>query len=435
MGRLSQARKKAQAKQAEGVAVPQDDTSATPSLGDAAHADAVNPPSSAQMISQPGEANTGQANGGKSARAKAQKAKDKASAAPVPSAKNAQEGGAPGAEIPSPDAQPAAVLNEAAPATAEDAEEIAWVAATLAEIEETAASDSPKKIAPGKLPTSGLAEDILRDHPGPEPQKAPVSASRPSLPSSGLAEDILRAAEDASVPLAADMLHTLAQDASISATVAKANPDEPLEWGILEALSREEKANKAAGSRNLPSSGLADEILGMDAAAPVKRSLSLDEIHEFENFFDEEAVEESTQYVLFSIAREVFGVEIEKIREVLRVPVLTRVPNCGPDILGVFNLRGRIVPLFDLRNLLNLPRRKVDKDSRILILEAGSRLVSVLIDRVREVSRIDMRDIEPTPEEIALVDRNMVSAVARNQDQMIFLLDLRTVLGQRSLAN
>ncbi len=306
---------------------------------------------------------------------------------------------------PSPEPESAASAPEPDVHQADD--EAAWIARALAEAEaEIGGAPAVAEAAEGK------------------------SDGRIVLPASGLADDILAAwsaEQDESDTGAGAAVSPAAGEESFSFDDVF-DDAAGLQGSVLEAL-REEAAPGAL--RSMPSSGLAEDILQYVDAKPAQRSsLSLDEIHEFENFFEDEQQTEFAQYVLFSIGRETFGVDIAHVREIIRAPRITRVPNADRAVTGVFNLRGRIVPLFVLRSLLNLPSRALDRDSRVMVFESGARHVGMLIDGVREVARVDVRDIEPPPEEItSAVDRNLVTAVARYRDRVIFLLDMDSVLG------
>jgi purine-binding chemotaxis protein CheW len=125
---------------------------------------------------------------------------------------------------------------------------------------------------------------------------------------------------------------------------------------------------------------------------------------------------------------EVFALDIDRVQEIIRVPGVTRVPHVAGHVLGVCNLRGRIVPVMELRKLMRMPSRPLDRLSRILVLDFGGKQIGMLVDRANEVAHIRVSDIEPPPEEVRSVDRNLVTAVARLNARMVFILDLDQVL-------
>lgn len=312
---------------------------------------------------------------------------------------------------------------------------------------------APKPRSGKTLPASGLADEIL------VAEKPAISKAR-KLPSSGLAEDILGAAPETPAPrgaaapsgLADEILGAAAESDSLADAILNGFADEPPSQGglageVLAAMTGAplQAPNEAsldqgfeagvldvlldtprAAPRSLPSSGLAEDIL---PAKQGRATLALDEIHEFESFFEEERHEiEQLHLVLFRVATEQFAVEIDRVHEVIRVPAITRVPHLAAHIRGVVNLRGRIVPVMDLRLLMNLPPRAVDRMSRIMVLDLAKKQIGVLVDLVSEVLHVSVADVEPPPDEMRAIDRNLVTAVARAEKRMIFILDMDKVL-------
>jgi len=138
--------------------------------------------------------------------------------------------------------------------------------------------------------------------------------------------------------------------------------------------------------------------------------------------------EELYQLVNFDIANEEFGVDILKVQEIIRVLEVTRVPNCPAFVEGVINLRGKIVPVVDLRLRFNLPQIEKDNNTRIIVVELEEKTVGFLVDRVKEVIRIETAIIEPPPELVTNVQTRYITGVAKLEDRLLILLDLDRVL-------
>ncbi len=134
------------------------------------------------------------------------------------------------------------------------------------------------------------------------------------------------------------------------------------------------------------------------------------------------------QLVSFLIENEEFGVDILNVQEIIRPVDITRVPNAPAFVEGVINLRGRIVPVVDLRKRFNLPRRERDKNSRIIVVELGDKIVGFMVDAVREVLRVDASVIEPPPELAIGIDAHYITGVAKLDDRLLILLDLERIL-------
>jgi len=139
------------------------------------------------------------------------------------------------------------------------------------------------------------------------------------------------------------------------------------------------------------------------------------------------------QLVSFVIQNEEFGVDILKVQEIIRPMDITRVPNAPTFVEGVINLRGRIVPIVDLRARFGLPPRAQDKDTRIVVVELHEQVTGFMMDAVKEVIRVDEDVIEPPPELAIGVDTEYLKGVAKLDDRLLILLDLEEVLSDDEL--
>lgn len=134
------------------------------------------------------------------------------------------------------------------------------------------------------------------------------------------------------------------------------------------------------------------------------------------------------QLVSFVIENEEFGVDILKVQEIIRPIEITRVPNAPVFIEGVINLRGRIVPIVDMRRRFDLPEREKDKDTRIVVVELRNKVVGFVMDAVKEVIRVERSVIEPPPDLAVGIDAQYIKGVAKLDDRLLILLDLEEVL-------
>lgn len=140
------------------------------------------------------------------------------------------------------------------------------------------------------------------------------------------------------------------------------------------------------------------------------------------------------QLVSFSLGSEEFGVEIGMVQEIVRMPEITRIPRTPEFVEGVVNLRGKIIPVVDLRKRFRLPALAPNKSSRIVIMSVKSRTVGMVVDAVSEVLRLDSGAIEPPPEMVAAsVDVSFLKGIATHAGRLLILLDLEQVLNQEEL--
>lgn len=134
------------------------------------------------------------------------------------------------------------------------------------------------------------------------------------------------------------------------------------------------------------------------------------------------------ELVGFTIANEFFALEINSIREIIKVNDITRVPNTPNYIKGVINLRGKVIPIIDMRKKLNLKQIDYDKNTRIIILEFNNMIVGIIVDSVREVLRIDSSVTEPPPAVVKGGASDYISAVGKLDDKLINILNLDYLL-------
>ena len=134
------------------------------------------------------------------------------------------------------------------------------------------------------------------------------------------------------------------------------------------------------------------------------------------------------QMVVFSIGKELYGVGIDAVHEIVKVPDITEVPDAPAFLEGVINLRGKIVPVVDLRKRMKLDSKEKTKSSRVLITENEGRLVGLLVDAVSEVLKIQPDAVEAPPEMISSIGVQYITGVAKVEGRLIIILDLRKVL-------
>ncbi len=134
------------------------------------------------------------------------------------------------------------------------------------------------------------------------------------------------------------------------------------------------------------------------------------------------------QLVTFSIGEEEFGIDILKVQEIIRMVAITKVPKAPSFVEGVINLRGKVIPVIDLRKRFGMSSREHDKDTRIMVIEICSMIVGFVVDAVSEVLRIPQDTIEPPPPVVAGIESDYISGVGKLADRLLILLDLDRLL-------
>lgn len=144
--------------------------------------------------------------------------------------------------------------------------------------------------------------------------------------------------------------------------------------------------------------------------------------------------EELLQLVSFKIADAEFGVDILRVQEINKMMDLTIVPNTPSFIEGVVNLRGRIIPVLNLRTKLGLDAKEYDSETRIIVVELDDKTIGFIVDEVKEVLRIPKSITEPPPEIVAGVDSDYITAIGKLEDRLLILLDLTKILSNAEKA-
>ena len=141
-------------------------------------------------------------------------------------------------------------------------------------------------------------------------------------------------------------------------------------------------------------------------------------------------MEKDHQVVGFRIGNETYGVRIGSVREIVRVPEITTVPNAPEAIEGVINLRGKIIPVMDLRKRFGNVSVQPDKKNRILVVELESRLLGLIVSSASEVLKIPPSEIEPPGTVFAEGESSYVTGVGKLKGRLIILLDIVRLLRQ-----
>ncbi len=138
--------------------------------------------------------------------------------------------------------------------------------------------------------------------------------------------------------------------------------------------------------------------------------------------------DELLQLVSFKIGSEEFGVDILKVQEINRMVEITKVPQAPSYVEGVINLRGRVIPIVDLRKRFNLEVKDHDKNTRIVVVDIGGNIIGMVVDSVSEVLRLPADTIEPPPEIATGINSDYIKGVAKLEDRLLIFLDLSKVI-------
>lgn len=134
------------------------------------------------------------------------------------------------------------------------------------------------------------------------------------------------------------------------------------------------------------------------------------------------------QLVVFDLSAEAYGVDIGSVREIISMQDITKVPETPAFVEGIIDLRGKVIPVVDLRKKFGLPEVERDKDNRIVVVDIAGQDIGVVVDAVNEVLRVPSNSVEPPSSIITTVDSEYLLGIAKLEDYLIILLDLERLL-------
>ena len=146
--------------------------------------------------------------------------------------------------------------------------------------------------------------------------------------------------------------------------------------------------------------------------------------------------DDSQQLVSFVVGHELFGVSILAVQEIIRMETITPIPNAPEFIEGVINLRGKVIPIVDLKKRLNIiSESQGEKEKkRILVIEVAERIIGFIVDAVSEVMKITTESIEPPPDiVVAGVESEYIQGVSKLDDNLLILLDFGKIFQNREV--
>ena len=136
------------------------------------------------------------------------------------------------------------------------------------------------------------------------------------------------------------------------------------------------------------------------------------------------------QIVVFRLDSESYGIDIFRVNEIIRMRDITPVPQTEAHIRGLVNLRGKTIPVIDVRVRFGLAISDASEKTRIIVVESTEGLVGIIVDEVSEVITLEEEEIEGTPALVASVGTDFVRGVAKRSGRLITMLDLDRALAR-----
>ncbi|MBO8415251.1 MAG: chemotaxis protein CheW [Proteobacteria bacterium] len=145
---------------------------------------------------------------------------------------------------------------------------------------------------------------------------------------------------------------------------------------------------------------------------------------------DDQAGNELKRWVTFQLDREIYGVNVMQVKEVLRYSDIAPVPGAPAYVLGIINLRGNVVTVIDTRMRFGLPSADITDSTRIMIIESEKQLIGILVDSVAEVVDLNSADIDDTPNVGTEESAKFICGVCNRDNELLILIDLNKLLSE-----
>jgi len=159
-----------------------------------------------------------------------------------------------------------------------------------------------------------------------------------------------------------------------------------------------------------------DEVVGMD-----------DDLYD-----DEDTMKD--KYLTFHLAGEDYGIEIAFVTEIIGIQKVTEVPDMPDFVRGVINLRGKVIPVMDVRTRFKLPSRDYDERTCIVVVNIADNAIGLVVDEVREVADIPEDQVEPPPRTTKGASSRFIKGMGKMDDEVKIILNVEQLLFEEEMA-
>jgi len=134
------------------------------------------------------------------------------------------------------------------------------------------------------------------------------------------------------------------------------------------------------------------------------------------------------QFISFSIGEEEYGLELLRVKEVIRIREITWLPKAPSFVKGIINLRGDVIPIIDLRDKFGLEAKEATTMTRVIVVEVEGRMIGMVVDSASQVVRIPADQIDPPPPMLGGFSQEFITGVGKLDDKLIILLNTDAIL-------
>ncbi|MGD9158376.1 MAG: chemotaxis protein CheW [Desulfobacteraceae bacterium] len=152
---------------------------------------------------------------------------------------------------------------------------------------------------------------------------------------------------------------------------------------------------------------------------------------------EESIVTNAGLYLTFRLGEEIFAIDVSKVREVLDLSPITKIPQAAEFMRGVINVRGSVVPVVDMRMKSGMPPMEQTMDSRIVVMEISmdekTIILGALADSVYDVREISLAQIDPAPQIGSFSEREIIKGIGKLEDEFVIILDIDLIFSSEEI--
>ncbi len=140
---------------------------------------------------------------------------------------------------------------------------------------------------------------------------------------------------------------------------------------------------------------------------------------------------ELSQLISFVVGDEEYGLDILRVKEVIRIREITRLPRAPSFVKGIINLRGDVIPIIDLRDRFGLEHKDYTETTRVIVVDVDGKLVGMVVDAASQVVRIPNDQIDPPPPIVGGLSAEYIRGVGKLDERLVILLNIERILSQQ----
>jgi purine-binding chemotaxis protein CheW len=147
----------------------------------------------------------------------------------------------------------------------------------------------------------------------------------------------------------------------------------------------------------------------------------------------ETATTEVKQLISFTVGNEEYGLELLRVKEVIRMRQVTWLPKAPSCVKGIINLRGQVIPIVDLSERFGLPRHESTAMTRVIVVEVEGRPVGMVVDSASQVLRVPVEQFDDPPPVMGAASRDFITSVGKIGDRLVIMIDVERILSTEEM--